>query len=158
MNWELSNVQAGFRKGRETKIKLPTYSGSQKKQENSRKTYTSASLIRLKPFIVWITAYWGKFPSFQEMIIPDYLACLLRSLYAGQEATVRTGHGTDWFQIRNGVRQAVYRHHAYLTYMQSTSCKMPGWMRHKLESRLLGEISITSDTQMTPLLWQKAKN
>ena len=54
--------------------------------------------------------------------------------------------------------KAVYCHSAYLTYMQSTSCKMPGWMKHKLESRLLGEISITSDMQMTPPLWQKVKN
>ena len=53
--------------------------------------------------------------------------------------------------------KAVYCHPAYLTYVQSTSCKMPGWMKHKLESRLLGEISITSHTQMTPSLWQKAK-
>ena len=53
--------------------------------------------------------------------------------------------------------KAVYCHPAYLTYMQSTSCEMPGWMKHKLESRFPGEISITSDTQMTPLLWQKAK-
>ena len=54
--------------------------------------------------------------------------------------------------------KAVYCHPAYLTYMQSTSCEMPGWMKHKLESRLLEEISITSDMQMTPHLWQKAKN
>ena len=54
--------------------------------------------------------------------------------------------------------KAVYCHPAYLTYMQSTSCEILGWMKHKLESRLLGEISITSDMQMTPLLWQKAKN
>ena len=53
--------------------------------------------------------------------------------------------------------KAVYCHPAYLTSMQSTSCEMPGWMMHKLESRLLGEISITSDTQMTPPLWQKVK-
>ena len=53
--------------------------------------------------------------------------------------------------------KAVYCHPAYLASMQSTSCEMPGWMKHKLESRLQGEISITSDTQMTPLLWQKAK-
>ena len=53
--------------------------------------------------------------------------------------------------------KAVYCHPAYLTYTQSISCKMPGWMKHKLESRLLGEISITSDMQMTPPLWQKAK-
>ena len=68
------------------------------------------------------------------------------------------GHGTtDWFQIRKGVHQAVNCHPAYLTYMQSTSCEMLGWMKHKLESRLPGEISITLDTQMTPTLWQKAK-
>jgi len=53
--------------------------------------------------------------------------------------------------------KAVYCHPAYLTYMQTTSCEMPGWMKHKLESRLPGEISITSDMQMTPPLWQKVK-
>ena len=74
---------------------------------------------------------------------------LLRNLYVGQETTVRTGHGTtDWFQIGKGVRQGC--HPAYLTYMQSTSCEMPCWMNHKLESRLPGEISITSDMQVTP--------
>ena len=92
------------------------------------------------------------------MGIPEHLTCLLRNLYGAQEATVRTGHGTtDWFQIGKGVRP-VYHHSAYLTYMQSTSCKMPGWVKHKLESRLPGEISINSDMQMTPPLWQKVKN
>ena len=63
------------------------------------------------------------------MGIPDHLTCLLRNLYAGQEATVRTGHGTtDWFQIAKEYVKAVYCHPAYLTYMQSTSCKMPGCM------------------------------
>ena len=85
------------------------------------------------------------------MGIPDCLICLLRNLYAGQEATVRTGHETtDWFQIGKGVHQAVYCHPAYLTYMQSTSCEMLDWMKHKLKSRLPGEISKTLDTQMTP--------
>ena len=80
------------------------------------------------------------------MGIPDHLTCLLRNLYAGQEATVRTGHETtDWFQIGKGVRQAVYCHPASLSYMQSTSREMLGWRKHKLESRLPGEISITSD-------------
>ena len=92
------------------------------------------------------------------MGIPDHLAYLLRNLYAGQEATVRTGHGTvNWFQIGKEYVKAVYCHRAYLTYMQSTPCEMPGWMKHKLESRLPGEISVTSDMQMTPPLWQKAK-
>ena len=94
----------------------------------------------------------------QEMGIPDHVTCLLRNLYAGQETTVRTGHGTtDWFQIGKGVRQGCILSPCYLTYMQSTSWEMLGWKKHKLESRLLGEISITSDRQMTPSLWQKVK-
>ena len=89
---------------------------------------------------------------------PDHLTCFLRNLYVGQEATIRTRYGTtDWFQIGNEYVKAVYCHPAYLTFIESTSCEMPGWMNHKLESRLLGEISITSDMQMTPPLWQKAK-
>ena len=92
------------------------------------------------------------------MGIPDHLTCLLKNLYAAQEATVRTGRGTtDWFQIGKGVYQAIYCHPAYLTYMQSASLETLGWKKHKLESRLLGEISITSDVQMTPPLWQKVK-
>ena len=93
------------------------------------------------------------------MGIPDHLTWLLQNLYAGQEATVKTGHGTaDWIQTGKGVRQGCILSPAYLTYMQSTSYEMPGWMKHKLESRLPGEISITSDMQMTPPLWQKAKS
>ena len=76
------------------------------------------------------------------MGIPDHMTCLLRNLYAGQEATVRTGHGTTvWFQIGKGVRQGcIYLTYltAYLTYMQSTSRETLGWMKHKLESRLPG--------------------
>ena len=78
---------------------------------------------------------------------------------AGQEATVRTGHGTtDWSKLGKEYIKAVYCHPAYLTYIQSTSYEMLGWIKHKLESRLLGEMSITSDAQMIPLLWQKAQN
>ena len=80
----------------------------------------------------------------KEMRIPDHLTCLLRNLYAGQEATVRTGHGTTDKQEKDYVK-AVYCHLAYLTYMQSISWEMLGWKKHKLESRLLGEISITSE-------------
>ena len=94
----------------------------------------------------------------QEMGISDHLTCLLRNLYAGQEATVRTEHGTT-HGSKSGKEyvKVVYCHSAYLTYIQSTSCEMPGWMKRKLESRLLGETSITSDMQMTPPLWQKVK-
>ena len=83
-------------------IKLPTYTGSSKKQESSRKTSISALLTMPKPF-VWTTILWK---ILKEMGIPDHLTCLLRNLYADQEATVRTGHGTtDWFQIGKGLRQ-----------------------------------------------------
>ena len=93
----------------------------------------------------------------KEMGIPDHLTCLLRNLYAGQEATVRTGHGaTGWFKIGKGVK-TVYCHPGYLTYMQSISCERLGRMKHKLESILPEEISITTDMQITPPLWQKVK-
>ena len=93
-----------------------------------------------------------------QMRIPDHLTWVLRNLYAGQEATVRSGHGTtDWFQTGKGVPKGVYCHPACLASMQITSCEMLGQMTHKLESRLLGESSITSDMQMTPPLGQKVK-
>ena len=89
----------------------------------------------------------------KEVGVPDHLTCLLRNLYAGQESAVRTGHGrTDWFQIGKGVRQGCVLSPAYLAYMQSTLCEMPGWMTHKLESRLLGEISIHRYTDYTTLM------
>ena len=92
------------------------------------------------------------------MGISDYLTCLLRNLYAGQEATLITGHRiTDFPKLEKEYIKAAYCHPAYLIYMQSTSCKMLDWMKHKLESRFPGEISITSDMQMTPSLWQKSK-
>ena len=90
-------------KAKEPEIKLPTSVGSAKKQESSRETSTSALLTMPKPLTVWITTNWK---ILKEMGIPDHLTCLLRNLYAGQGATVRTGHGTtDGFQIRKGVRQ-----------------------------------------------------
>ena len=106
-----------------------------------------------KHLTVWIMTNW-KF--FKEMAIPDHLTCLPRNLYAGQEAIVRTGHGTtDWFQIGKRVHQdcllSPCLFNFYAVYI------MPGWMKQKLESRLLGEISITSDMQMTPPLWQNVK-
>ena len=90
-------------KAEEPEIKLPTSTGSSKKQESSRKASISALLTMPKPLTVWITINWK---ILKEMGIPEHLICLLRNLYAGQEATVRTGHGTtDWFQIGKGVRQ-----------------------------------------------------
>ena len=92
------------------------------------------------------------------MGISYHLTCLLRNLYAGQEAAVRTGHGTtDWFQIGKGVHQGCivspYLFNLYAGHIMRNA----GWRKHKLESRLPGEIPITSDMQMTPPLWQKVK-
>ena len=143
-------------KAEEPEIKLLTCDGSQTKQENSRKTSTSASLSTPKPLTMWITTNWKSLKGMGKL---DYLTCLLRNLYAGQEATVRTGHGTrDWFQIGKGVHQGCILSPAYLTSMQSTSCEMQSWMKHKLESSLSREMSIASDMQMIPPLYQKAKN
>ena len=91
VNCELPDVQAGFRKGRGTRDQIANISGSWKKQESSRKTSISALLTMPKPLTVWITINWK---NLQEMGISDPLTCLLRNLYAGQEATIRTGHGT----------------------------------------------------------------
>ena len=100
----------------------------------------------------------------KEMEITDHRTCLLRDLYAGQEATVRTGHGTtDWFQIGKGVHQGcilspcLFNLSAEYIMRNAGLGETLGWMKHKLESRLPGEISITSDMQMTPPLWQKVK-
>src|SRR5574337_1895629 len=90
-------------KAEEPEIKFPTSAGSSKNQESSRNTSISALLTMPKPLTVWITMNWK---ILKEMGIPDDLTCLLRNLYAGQEVTVRTGHGTtDWFQIGKGVCQ-----------------------------------------------------
>ena len=104
MNFQMFKLV--LEKGEEPEIKLPTSTGSLKNQESSRKTSTSALLTMPKPLTMWITTNWK---ILQEMGTPDHLTCLLRNLYAGQEATVRTGHGTtDWFQIGKGV------HHGYI--------------------------------------------
>ena len=92
----------------------------------------------------------------KEMETSDHLACLLRNLYAvkKQQLELDMEQQTD-SKLGKEYIKAVYCHPAYLTIMQSTSCEMPGWMKHKVKSRLPGEIPITSDMQMTPPLWQK---
>ena len=103
VNWELPNVQAGFRKGRGIRDQIANIHWITKRQENSRKPSTSALLTMPNPLTVWITTNWK---ILKEMEIPHHLTCLLRNLYAGQEATVRTRHRRmDWFQIGKGVHQ-----------------------------------------------------
>ena len=104
-------------KAEEPEIKLPTSAGSSKKQESSRKNIYFCFLDYAKAFDCVDNKLWK---ILKEMGIPDHLTCLLRNLYAGQEATVRTGQGTtDWFQIEKEYIKAVYCHP--LTYTQSTS-------------------------------------
>ena len=107
-------------KAEEPEIKLPTFTGSSKKQESFRKNIYFCFIDYAKAFdCVHHNKPWK---ILKEMGIPDHLNCLMRNLYAGHEATVRTGHGTtDCFQIGKGYIKAVYCHPAYLTYMQSTS-------------------------------------
>ena len=139
-------------KAEEPEIKLPTSIGSQKKLENSIKPSNSASLTTIKLLTVQNTTNFGKF---LEMGIPDHpceicMQVKKQQLEPAMEQQTGSKLGKEYIK-------AVYCHLFYLTYMQSTSCEMPSWMKHKLESRLLGEIPITSDMHMTPPLWQKAK-
>ena len=142
-------------KAEEPEIKLPTSDGSSKKWESSRETSTSALLTMPKPLSVWITTNWK---ILKEMCIQDHLTCLLRNLYAGQEATVRTGQGTkDWSQIRKGVRQGCILSPCLFNLYAEYIMRNVGLEEAQLESRLPGEISIILDMQMTPPLWQKVK-
>ena len=120
MNRELSDVQAGFGKGRGTRDQIANIRWIIEKAREFQKSIYFCFIDYAKAFdCVDHNKLWK---ILKEMGIPDHLTCLLRNLYAGQEATVRTGHGaTDWFQRGKEVRQAVYCHPAYLTYMQSTS-------------------------------------
>ena len=158
MNHELPDTQAGFIKGTGTRDQIANICWLIEKATEFQKNINFCFIDYTKAFdCVDHNKLWK---ILKEMRVPDHLTCLLRNLYAGQEATVRTKHGTmDWFQIQKGVQyvKAVYCHWAYLTYMQNTLREMPGWTKHKLESRLPGEISITSDMQMTPPLWRKVK-
>ena len=118
-------IKLDLEKAEEPKIKLPTSIRLSKKQKSSRKISTSALLTMPKPLTVWITTN-RKF--LKEMGIPDHLTCLLRNLCAGQEATVRTGHGTtDWFQIRKGVHQGCILSPCLFNFMQSTSWETLDW-------------------------------
>ena len=141
-------------KAEETEIKLPASIGSSKKQENSRKT--SALLTMLKLLTVWVTTNCGKF--LKEMGIPDHLTCLLRNLYAGQEATVRTGHGTtDWFQIGKGVRRGCILSpclfNLYAEYIMQNAGLDEAQAGIKIARRNINNLRYADDTP----LWQKAK-
>ena len=135
-------------KAEEPEIKLPTSVGSSKKQESSRKTSTSALLTMPQPLTVWITTNCGKFLKIWEYQTtwPDSWEIHMQVKKQQLELDMEQQTGS---KLAKQYIKAVYCYSAYLTYLQSISCKMPDWMKHKLESRLSGEISITTDMQMT---------
>ena len=156
MNRELPDVQASFRKGRGTRDQIANIRWIIKKPKEFQKNIYFCFIAYVKTFdYVDHKKLWK---ILQEMGIPDHLTCLLRNLYAGQEATVRTGHGTtDWFQIGKGVCQGWILSPCICNLHAQYIMRNTGLEEAKLESRLLGDISITSDMQMTPPLWQKVK-
>ena len=134
MNCELSDVQAGFRKGRGTRDQIANIRWIMEKAREFQKSINFCFIDYAKAFDCVDHNKLGEI--LKEMEIPDHLTFLLRNLYADQAATVRTGHGTaGWFQIGKEYVKAVYCHPFYLSYMQSASCEILGWMKHKLESR-----------------------
>ena len=154
VNHELPDVQAGFRKGRGTRDQIVNIRWVIKKAREFQKNIYFCFIDYAEAF-VWITANWK---ILQEMGISttwpaSWEICIQvkkQQLELDMEQQTASKMGKEYVK-------AVYCHPAYLTYMQSTSWEMLGWIKHRLESRLLGEISITSDMQMTAPLWQKVK-
>ena len=153
---ELPDVQAGFRKGRGTRDQIANIRWIIEKARDFQKNIYFCFIDYVKAFdCVDHNQLWK---ILKEMGIPYHLTCLLRNLYANQEATVRTEHGTtDCFQIRKGVGQGCILSPCLFNLYVEYIMRNTDWMKHKLESRLQVKISITSDMQMTPPLWQKVK-
>ena len=156
VNHELPDVQAGFRKGRGTRDQIANIRWIIKKAREFQKNIYFCFIDYAIAFdCVDHNQLWK---ILEEMEIPDHLTCLLRNLYAGQEATVRTGHGTkDWFQIGKGVHQGCILSPCLFNFYAEYIMRNLHWRKHKLESSLPGKISITSDMQLIPPLWQKVK-
>ena len=157
MNHEPPDVQVGFRKGRGTRDQIASiYWIIEKAREFQKKIYF-CFVDYAKAFnCVNHSKLWK---ILKEIEIPDHLTSLCETYKQVKKQQLKLDR-EKWTGSKFGKEymKAVYCHLAYLTYMQSMSCEMLSWMKHKLESRLLGEISITSDMQMTPPLWQKAKS
>ena len=156
MNQELPDVQAGFRKRRGARDQIANICWIMEKSREFQKSIYFCFIDDNKAFDCVDHNKLCKI--LKEMGIPDHFTCLLRNMYA-----IKKQQLDPYMEQRTGSKfgkeyvKAVYCYPVYLTSMQSTSCEMLGWMKHKLESRLPGEISITSDMQMTPPLWQKGK-
>ena len=143
-------------KAEEPEIKLPTSAGSSKKQESSMKTPISALSTMPKPLTVWVTINCGNFWKrweYQTTLPASWEICMqVRKQQLELDMEQQTSSKWEKEYVK-----AVCCHPAYLTYMQSTTWETLDWEKHKLESRLPGEIPLTSDMQMTPPLWQKVK-
>ena len=156
MNPELPDVQAGFSKGRGTRDQIDNICWIIEKAREFQKNIYFRCIDYAKGFdCVDHNKLWK---ILKEMGTPDHLTCLWRNLYAGQKATVRTEHGTtEWFQIGKRVRQGCILSPCLFKLYAEYIMRNAGLDEARLESRLPGEISITSDMQMTPPLWQKVK-
>ena len=153
MTCELPDVQAGFRKGRGTRDQIANIHWIIEKQENSRKTSTSALLTTPKTLTVWITTKCGKF--LKEIGLPDHLTCLLGNLYAGQEATVGTRYGkTDWFKIGKRVRQGCILSpclfNLYAEYIMWTAGLNEAQAGIKTARRNINNLRYADDTTLMP--------
>ena len=155
MNRELPDVQAGFRRGRRTTDQIANFRWIIKKAREFQKNIYFCFIDYAKTFVVWITTNWK---ILQEVGIPDHLTCLLRNLYAGQEATVRNRHGTmHWFQIGKGVCQGCILSPCLFNFYAEYIMQNPGLDEAQAGITIARRISITSDMHMTPPLWQKSK-
>ena len=154
MSCELPDVPAGFRKARGTKDQIANMCWIIEKAREFQKNICFIDYTKAFDCV----DHKKMWKILEEMGIPDHLTCLLRNLYADQEATVRTGHGTtDWFQIEKGVHQGCMLSSRLLNFY-AEYIMQNALMKHKLESKFPRELSVTSETQMTPPLWQKEKN
>ena len=156
VNHKLPDVQVGFRKGRGTRDQIASIHWVMKNAREFQKNIYFHFIDYIKAF-VWISTNCEKFIERwdYQTILPAsweiYMQVKKQQLESDMEQQTNSKLGKEY-------DKAEYCHPAYLTYMQNTSCKMPDWLKHKLELRLAGEIAITSDMQMTPPLWQKVKN
>ena len=151
VNRRLPDVQAGFRKGRETRDQIVNIRWITEKPRELQKKFYFCFIDYTKAFTVWITTNCGKFFKrweYQTTLSAFWEICVQvkkQPLESDMEQWIFSKLGKEYVKVG-------YRQLAYLTYVQSTSWEMPDWLEHKLESRLLGEISITSDRQMIPPL------
>ena len=152
MNWELPDIKAGFRKGRGTRDQIASICWFIEKVREFQKSIYFCFIDYAKAFDCVDHNKLRKI--LKEIGIPDHLTYFFRNLYAGQEATIWTGHGrTDWFQIGKGVRQSCILSPCLCNLHAEYIMRDAGLEEAQLESILLGEISITSDMQMTIPLW-----